>query len=134
MTLIVYTALRQLTGLYASGATANFEIGITEHSQLRQAVKDTHRSKGGARETLYHRADVTHQLTFEPVNGFRRKQLEEFLASTESGEAFQLFLYGDESYPLTVIRDDDSHGLNRFMSVGSDDSDYMQSSITVMEQ
>jgi hypothetical protein len=134
MTQIVYTALRELTGIVLDGGTAILEIGISEYSTSRAVVKDAHRSKGGARETLYHRADVTHNITFQPVNNFEKKQLREFLASTESGEAFSIYLYGTESAPIRVTREDEGSSENMFMAVGSADGDYMQASITVMEE
>lgn len=133
MTQITYTSLRELTGLTAANAAATFEIGISDYSRSRSVVRDVQRAKGGAREILYHRADTTHNITFQPVNGFERKQLEEFLASTESGETFQIYLYGNESLPLSVYRSDDGHSMNAFMAVGTEEKDYWQASISVLE-
>ncbi len=133
MTTIVYTALRSLTGLTDANEFATIEVDISEYSRRRTVIKDAPRSKGGATETLYHRADVTHSITFAPVNGFALRQMEEFLASTESGDSFQIYLYGNESLPITVRRTDDGHQLNPFMAVGASDKDYWQTSITVDE-
>lgn len=125
--------MREETGVIPVAEVATLDIRITDHTESRAAIKDTHRSKGGARETLYHRADKTHAITFEPVNGFPRKQFEEFLASTESGEEFDIFIYGTESLPITVVREDDGHTLSMFSGTGTKELDYMQASITVME-
>lgn len=133
MTTIVYTAVRALTGLTAANGTATLEIGLSDYSRSRTAVRDVQRSMGGARETLYHRADVIHNMTFQPVNGFEKKQLREFLASTESGQTFNIYIYGDESLPVSVVREDDTWTESMFMNIGSDDRDYVQASITVME-
>lgn len=133
MTTIVYTALRELTGLTAADTTATIDVDISEHSKGRAVVKDVAKAKGGARETLYHRTEKTHNFTFAPVNGFNRKALDEFLASTESGETFQIYIYGNEALPLSVYRTDDGQQDNPFMPVGSIDQDYWQASITVQE-
>jgi hypothetical protein len=133
MTTIIYTALRNLTGITAINSLATLEVGISDYSRSRAVVKDVQRAKGGTRETLYHRTDITHQITFQPVNGFLATQMLEFLSSTESGEQFTLYIYGNESLPLTVVREDDGHSDVMFMGVGNKDQDYFQASITVME-
>lgn len=133
MTTIVYTALRELTGVNLVDSTTTFDIGISEYSRSRNVVKDSPQAKGGARETLYHRTDKNHSITFQPVNGFERKQLDEFLASTESGETFQIYIYGLDASPLSVYRTDDGNESSSFMNVGTSDKDYWQSSITVCE-
>jgi hypothetical protein len=133
MTAIIYTAKRELTGLNAVDSSVLMEIGISDLSSSRAVIKDVQRAKGGARETLYHRTDETHAITFQPVNGQLRNQLREFLASTESGETFQIYLYGTESTPIQVVREDDGHTDSMFMAVGTSEKDYVQASITVME-
>jgi hypothetical protein len=133
MTTIVYTALRELTGLTDANDTATLEVLISEYSNSREVTKDAPRSKGGAREVLYHRVDKVHNITFAPVNGFTKDQLDEFLASTESGESFQIYLYGSEALPITVYRSDDGNQNNPFMQVGTSARDYWQTSITVTE-
>lgn len=133
MTQIIYTALRELTGVTVFGFETTIEVGITECQRSRAVTKDVVIAKGGPRETLYHRADILHAITFQPVNGFLKKQFIEFLASTESGEEFAIYLYGDEALPITVKRSDDGHSENAYMYVGTPDKDYIQSSITVVE-
>jgi hypothetical protein len=134
MTTIIYTAVRELTGLTPENGSATIEIGITDLQSTRSTIKDVQRSKGGARETLYHRSDVTYTITFEPVNGYKKQQFREFIASTESGQSFSIYLYGDESLPVTVVRDDDASTESIFMGIGTDERDYVQASIVVMKQ
>jgi len=133
MTQIIYTALRELTGATQANQLASLDVGISDYASSRSVEKDVKRAKGGAREILYHRADVIHNITFEPVNGYRLKQLQEFLASTESGESFKIFLYGTEALPVTVYRSDDGAALEPFMPVGTSDQDYWRASISVTE-
>jgi len=133
MTTIIYTAKRELTGLNAVDTSVIMEAAISDWSMTRTVIKDAPRAKGGARETLYHRADETHTITFAPVNYFAKQQMREFLASTESGESFLIYLYGNESTPIQVVREDEGNSESMFMNIGASDKDYMQTSITVME-
>lgn len=134
MTQFIYTALRELTGVTPANSLATAELDLTnEYTKSRSVVRDVVVAKGGAREIMYHRTDKTHNITFAPVNGFKRKQLEELLASTESGEEFQIYIYGNESLPISVYRTDDGSQMNPFMPVGGVDTDYWQASITVTE-
>jgi hypothetical protein len=57
-------------------------------------------------------------------------QLLEFLDSTESGESFDMRLYGTEAAFTTVKRSDDGYTLQEFMRVGSERNDWFQISIT----
>lgn len=107
------------------------EIGVTDALKSRSVDKTDVRAAGGATETLYNRADKEWSLTFEPVSGDRLNQLIEFLDSTESGEAFEMRLYGTESTFTTVKRADEGYGMQPFMRVGSERADLFQVSITV---
>lgn len=109
------------------------EIGTTQGAgpPSRRVDKTEVRAKGGATETLYHKADREWTLTFEPVNGDRLKQLLEFLDSTESGEVFDMRLYGSEASFTTVKRSDDGYDPQPFMPVGSERGDWWQFTISV---
>lgn len=107
------------------------DIGVSNEQRSRSVDKTTVRAKGGATETLYHKADREWSITFQPVNGDLMNQLIEFLDSTESGEPFEMRLYGTEAAFTTVKRTDDGYSFQEFMRVGSERGDWFQTSITV---
>jgi hypothetical protein len=126
-----YTAKRSVLPDHIIDRQYMIEIGVTSEQRSRRVDKTEVRARGGATETLYHKADRESSLTFEPVNGDRLNQLIEFLDSTESGEPFEMRLYGSESSFTTVKRSDDGYELQEFMRVGSERADWFQVSISV---
>ena len=135
MTQFIYTAKRELFGTHSAGEQVIVDFDIIDSTSIsRSAIRDVVTSKGGVRETLYHRAEKRYQITFAPVNGTQRKRLIEMLASTESGESFQMYIYGNESLPITVERDDNEYSFSPYMMVGTEDLDYYQTSITVIQR
>lgn len=132
MALLVYSAKRSLLPHHSVNQLVSLDIGITEAGRSRSVTKNVQRSMGGAMETLWHRADVEWQITFEPVCGTALDQLVEFLDSTESGETFKLMMYGTESDVLNVKRIDDGYELSPFMRLGDVRRDYYQASIKVL--
>lgn len=131
MSTFIYTAKRSLIPGHTAGLVYALELEATSAPKSRQVVKNEVRARGGATETLYHRADVQWSVTFEPVNGVRLQQLVEFLDSTESGESFQMQLYNTASTFVSVLRADDGYSLQEFMLVGSETRDWFQTSIAV---
>jgi len=107
------------------------EIGLSNEQRSRSVDKTGVRARGGATETLYHKADRQWTITFQPVNGDLLDQLVEFLDSTESGEAFDMRLYGTEAEFTTVKRADDGYTLQEFMRVGSERGDWYTTQISV---
>jgi hypothetical protein len=109
------------------------EIGTTAGAGPASRVVDKTevRARGGATETLYHKADREWTLTFEPVNGDKLNQLIEFLDSTESGEPFDMRLYGTEASFIAVKRSDEGYDPQLFMPVGSERGDWWQITISV---
>jgi hypothetical protein len=107
------------------------EIGVSSEQRSRRVDKTEVRARGGATETLYHKADREWSITFQPVKGDELDQLLEFLDSTESGEPFEMRLYGTESSFVTVKRTDEGYDLQEFMRVGSERGDWFQTSINV---
>jgi hypothetical protein len=81
---------------------------------------------------LKHRADVTYQITFEPVYGHRLLQLREFLDSTEGGEPFTMDLYGNSSRQISVKRIDDGYDESPFIRRGAEDLDMFTATIQVL--
>lgn len=126
-----YTAKRSTLADHIVNQQYMIEIGVTSEQRSRRVDKTEVRARGGATETLYHKADREWSITFEPVAGDRLNQLIEFLDSTESGEAFEMRLYGTESSFTTVKRIDEGYSLQEFMRVGSERGDYFQTTISV---
>lgn len=126
-----YTAKRSLLADHIVNLQYMIEIGVTSEQRSRRVEKTDVRAKGGATETLYHRADREWLITFEPVNGDRLNALIEFLDSTESGESFEMRLYGTEATFTTVKRIDEGYELQEFMRVGGERTDLFQVSISV---
>lgn len=127
-----YTAKRSMLPDHIVNLQYMLEIGVVSGARPRRSVDKTEvRAKGGATETLYHKADREWTLTFEPVNGDRLNQLVEFLDSTESGESFGMRVYGTEASFITVKRIDEGYDLSEFMLVGAERSDYFQATISV---
>lgn len=126
-----YTAKRSVLPDHIIDQSYMLDIGITTEQRTRRVDKTEVRARGGATETLYHKADREWSITFEPVNGDRLNQLIEMLDSTESGEPFEMRLYGTEASFTTVKRSDDGYSLQEFMRVGSERSDWFTVSISV---
>lgn len=126
-----YTCKRSNLADHIINQSYLIEVGLVDMQPSRSVEKNDIRAAGGATETLYNRADEEWSLTFEPVNGDKRKSLKEFLDSTESGEEFQMRLYGTEPSFTTVKRSDDGYQWQRFMQVGSERGDWWQFSISV---
>lgn len=126
-----YTAKRSLLLDHIVNLQYMIEIGVTSEQRSRRVEKTDVRAKGGVTETLYHRADKEWSITFEPVNGDRLNQLIEFLDSTESGESFEMRLYGTEATFTAVKRSDEGYSLQEFMRVGGERTDLFQVSIGV---
>lgn len=127
----IYTAKRSVLSDHIVNQQYMIEIGVTQEQRSRHVDKTDVRAAGGPTETLYHKADREWSITFEPVNGDRLKHLIEFLDSTESGEAFEMRLYGTEPTFTPVKRSDEGYDLQEFMRVGSERADLFQVSISV---
>jgi hypothetical protein len=130
---VVYTATESLLPNRLAGQTVAFEIGFQDARRSRSVEKTVQRSEGGAMEVLKHRAEVTWDITFEPVNGTTLDQLREFLDSTEAGESFLMDPYGTASTPTQVKRVDDGYSEEPFIRNGSASTDYFFASIRVVE-
>lgn len=131
MSTFIYTAKRSLLQGHIADVQYEIEIGAVTAPKRRSVDKTTVRARGGATETLYYHADREWSITFEPVRGSKLDELIEFLDSTESGESFQMWIYGTESSPTTVLRSDDGYDLQEFMMLGAERSDWFQASIAV---
>lgn len=131
MATFVFTLKRSLLVGHIADTQHQLDIGITAAPRARRVEKSEVRAKGGATETLYHRADREWSITFEPVNGFRLEELIEFLDSTESGESFLMQLYGTEPALTEVKRADDGYQLQEFMMTGAERTDYFTTTISV---
>lgn len=133
--LFLYTARRSLLSHHVAGSAYSIEFELMEDTAPRRTVDKTiRRSKGGAIETLYHRAEKEWTISFAPVCGDDVAQLEEFLDSTESGEAFLAYLYGTESTPRTLKRTDQGYQLQPSYRIGTEQGDYWQATgITAIE-
>jgi hypothetical protein len=130
---VVYTATESLLPARSAGQTVAFEIGFQEARRARSVEKTVQRSEGGAMEVLKHRAEVTWDITFEPVSGTKLAQLREFLDSTEAGEAFLMDAYGNASAPIQVKRIDEGYSEEPFMRNGSSSTDLFVVNVQVIE-
>lgn len=126
-----YTCKRSNLADHIIDQQYTIEIELTTEQRSRRVDKTEVRARGGATETLYHKADREWTITFQPVNGDLLDQLIEFLDSTESGEPFEMRLYGTEAEFITVKRSDDGYSLQEFMRVGSERRDWFTAQISV---
>jgi hypothetical protein len=126
-----YTCKRSALPHHIIDQEYEIEIGVTDEQMSRSVDKSEQRAKGGATETLYHRADREWSITFEPVSGDRMDELLEFLDSTESGQPFDMRLYGTEPGFTTVKRSDNGYSRQSFMRQGSERADLFQFTISV---
>lgn len=132
MALIEYTALRALVHAAGSLQLINIETQSTDRS--RAVAKNVVRASAGETETLYHRADTRWQIAFYPVRGNELDVLREFLRSTAGAERFRIWLYGNESAPLALRRQDQGHARTPFLRVGREDGDWWKAApITALE-
>lgn len=127
----IYTAKRSVLADHIIDQQYTLEIGVSNEQRSRSVDKTTVRARGGATETLYHKADREWTITFQPANGDLLDQLVEFLDSTESGEPFEMRLYGTEASFTTVKRIDEGYTLQEFMRVGSERGDWFTTQISV---
>lgn len=130
---VTYTATESLLANHSGGETVTLEIGVQDAVRSRSVEKTAQRSEGGSMEVLKHRADVTWDVTFEPVSGYMVSQLREFLDSTEGGEIFSIDFYGTSSAPKSVKRMDSGYGEEPFMRIGTEDGDMFVMRIQVLE-
>lgn len=133
MALFIYTAQRSLVLGHAAQSKYSIEIGLQQASPSEADVRTDERSAGGALESSYERTDVTWQFATAPVRGVELAQLREFLDSTESGQVFRGYLYGNESTPIALRRIEDGHAESSFMRVGGADLDYFTASFSAIE-
>jgi len=126
-----YTCKRSNLADHIIDQQYELEIDATTAPKSRIVERTDVRAVGGATESLYHRADREWSITFRPVNGDRMDELTEFLESTESGEAFEMRIYGTESSFTTVKRTDKGHQWQEFMMVGSERTDWFTTQISV---
>lgn len=131
--MILYTATRSLVVSHVLNTQYMLEIDCTEDVRSRDVDKTIIRSKGGAMEALYYKADRQHVITFAPVRGTDLDLLIEMLDSTEGGETFQAQIYGTESALTSLRRTDSGYTLSPFMRVGATDKDWYQVTITAIE-
>lgn len=129
----VYTATEELIGGRATGDVVSLDIGVQEAVRSRSVEKSVQRSQGGAMEVLWHRADVTWNITLEPVAGVTLAIVREFMASTEAGEVFTMDLYGSSSAPKSVKRIDDGYTEQPFMRAGAESRDWFVVGFQVIE-
>lgn len=130
----VYTATEDLVGGHSSGDIVNLDIGVQDDTARSRSVeKSVQKSIGGAIEVLKHRADVTWNVTLEPVSGPTLALVREFMSSTEGGEPFTMDLYGTSSAPKAVKRIDDGYTEQAFMRRGAESSDLFVISFQVVE-
>lgn len=129
----VFTATEYLVGGFAVGDTVAVDIGVQESQRSRRVEKSVQRSDGGAMEVLKHRAEVTWNVTLQPVFGHDLEMVRMFLDSTEAGEQFTMDLYGESSSPKAVKRIDDGYTEQPFMRVGSESADYFVMGFEVVE-
>lgn len=130
---VTFTATESLLAHHSAGETVTIEIGVQDAVRNRAVNKNVQRSLGGAMEVLKHSADVTWDVTFQPVSGSMLDQLREFLDSTEGGEIFTIDVYGTSSAPKSVKRLDEGYGEEPFMRVGTEDGDMFVMRIQVLE-
>lgn len=134
MAWIRYTARDGLLSDHVAGVVYSFEIGLQEGKRSRAVTKVQPKSLGGAVETIRHRTETSWDIQFEPVSGWQRDRLREFLDSTDGGEAFEIDLYGNASSYRSVYRTDDGYDEQPFMRMGSEQADLFVMSITVTER
>jgi len=129
----IYTATQELVGARSVGDLVVLDIGVQEAVRSRNVEKNVQRSQGGAMEVLWNRADVNWEVTLEPVSGYQLEVVREFMASTESGEAFSMDLYGTSSVPKVVKRIDSGYTEQPFMRAGSESRDWFVVTFQVVE-
>lgn len=92
MITVEFTAKRNLTGSHASGDVVSLSFSAQEPlTPGRKISRNVQTAVNGARETLYHNALFTFEVTTQPVSGATLETLLEFLMSVESGESFQFY-------------------------------------------
>jgi hypothetical protein len=133
MAFIQYTALRSVVAPHIVTLVYSLEIGATEAIRSSSVQKTPIRSIGGAMEVLRDYSDKQWTITFEPVAGSQLDFLREFLDSTDSGESFQIDIYGNSSFMRTMRRFDEGYTEEPFMRIGSEATDLFQVSITTIE-
>jgi hypothetical protein len=131
---ITYVARRSLIAGHVAGTEYTLAIDSTTRDRSRRTEKVQQKSLSGRIETLWYYGERHWSVAFVPVRGNDVLALQEFLDSTESGESFTMTLLGETQPPVGVKRVDEGYQWARFMEVGALASDWMQTTIEVVEQ
>jgi len=134
MGIVVFTARRSFMPEHADGQEVALEVDFQDAIRRPDVHKYTHRASDGKMETLFERLDILWELELAPVSGDRDARVREFLDSTASGEAFQIWIYGNEAAPITVKRKDSGYGKQPFTRTDRAETDSFVMRMTVLEQ
>lgn len=133
MALIQYTAKRSLAGGHVVDGQYGIELDLLDAQPDMQDVKSEARSPGGALEIAYERQDVFWTIRLGPVSGYELELLREFLDSIESGEIFQIWLWPEDTIPLSLKCLEDGHTEEAFMRRGGEREDYFTGQFTALQ-
>jgi hypothetical protein len=132
--IIEYTAKRSLATGHAANVSYSIELDLVEATSEVVDVCEKPRSPGGGVEPSFERQDTFWNFQFAPVSGFDLELLREFLDSIESGELFRVWIWPDDTAPLTLKRSDDSgHSEDAFMRCGAEDRDYFTAQFRALQ-
>lgn len=131
---ITYIARRSLYADHVAGDEYTLSIDTTIRQASRHAERQQQRSLSGVIETLWYYGERNWSVQFAPVQGDDLLALQEFLDSTESGDAFTMTLLGESQPPIRCKRTDDGYTLMKYMDVGNLSTDWFQTGIEVVEQ
>lgn len=137
MSAFFYTATKSLATGHVIGNVYGLDLSMVDANRKRQRIFTELRSRGGATETLFHRFDVTWDLSSKPFPASLLPLVREFLDSVEGGALFTADIYGRTNRPesvVTVLFVGDGYSEPRAVRFGNGGkADYFSVSFSVRE-
>lgn len=131
---VSFTVRRSALPHHTIGQVVVFEVDFEDAVRRRDVQRFVHRASDGKMQSLYERGDTLWEVLLAPAKDFALAQIREFLDSTASGEAFQIWLYGTEAAPRTARRIDSGYAPQPFQRGARASDDHFTHRITVIEQ
>lgn len=127
MPVVSFKARRSLTLGHSAEQTVVLDLKLRDDlTRSRTAVRSDSIAIGGARESVYDRADVTWQGRTQVLYGQDADSMVEFLDSIEDGQIFQWSAYqgsGDSPINYVNVQAEGGYTENREVSTGAPASD-----------
>lgn len=138
MSVVSYTALRELTGGASENDTIVLDLQLQGLDLGRNVERSVHTSLNGDRETVYIRGETTWNASTRPLTGQDVSNMIMFLASVESGQSFSFSAYQTSAdspitYSTVVLSNTGFSQPRAVMKGGGGSNDYFTFGFSLVE-